>query len=88
MGDYSTSPDGERDRASRTPPGPVGLDPVSPTRFGEIIDADRDALDPGSRPQPYAFDMKKRDQFSRMTWVMIVVAGVVLGVAMAMIAAS
>jgi hypothetical protein len=88
MGDYSTSPDGERDRARRRPPGPIGLDPVSPTRFGEIIDGDRDALDPGARPQPYTSDMRKRDQFSRITWVMIVIAGVVLGVAMAMIAAS
>ena len=88
MGDYSALPDGERERASRRPPGPIGLDPVSPSRFGEIINADRDALDPGVRPQPYTSDMRKRDQFSRITWVMIVIAGVVLGVAMAMIAAS
>ena len=88
MGDYSTSPDGERDRAGRRPPGPVGLDPVSPTRFGEIIDADRDGLDPDARPQPYAAGMRKRDQLSRTTWVLIVIAGVVLGVAMAMIAAG
>jgi hypothetical protein len=32
--------------------------------------------------------MPKRDQLSRAAWAMIVVAGVVLGIAMAMIAAG
>jgi hypothetical protein len=32
--------------------------------------------------------MNKRDQFSRATWVMIVIAVVFLGIAMAMIAAG
>lgn len=85
MADYSTSP--EPERAKRRTNDPVGLDPVSSSRFGEIIDADRDVSDYGMRPQPDAFDMK-RDQLSRITWAMIVVAGVVLGVAMTMIAAS
>ena len=86
MGDYSTSPEGERVRASG-PPGPIGLDPISPTHVGEII-SDRDTRDYSTHLQPDVSDMRKRDQFTRTTWVMIVIAGVVLGVAMAMIAAG
>ena len=87
MADYRTSREDEGEYASRKPSrAAMGLDPVSPDRFGEIIDADRDR-EYGIRPQPNAFDMR-RDRFSRATWVMIVVAGVVLGVAMAMLAAG
>jgi hypothetical protein len=87
MADY-TSPDEEQERMNRKPGGPpFGLDPVSPTRFGEIIDADRDSRFYDRRPEPNP-PAAKRDQFSRATWVMIVVAGVILGVAMAMIAAG
>jgi hypothetical protein len=88
MGDKSTSPDRENERAGRASPGPVGLDPVSPADVGEIIDTDSDTQDYGMRPQPDATDMNRRDQFSRATWVMIVIAGVFLGIAMAMIAAG
>jgi hypothetical protein len=79
--------DGEHVRTKRMAEGPpLGLDPVSPTRFGEIIDADRDSRFYASRPEPIS--PSKRDQLSRTTWVMIVIAGVVLGIAMAMIAAG
>ena len=79
--------DGEHERTKRKPEGPpLGLDPASPTRFGEIIDADRDSRFYASRPERNS--PSKRDQFSRATWVMIVIAGVILGVAMAMIAAG
>ncbi|HEX5005874.1 MAG TPA: hypothetical protein VFV70_02105 [Hyphomonadaceae bacterium] len=79
--------DKETDRLSRRPDGPpLGLDPVSPTRFGEIIDADRDGHIYDSPPEPGP--LPRRDQFSRATWVMIVIAGVFLGIAMAMIAAG
>ena len=88
MADYPASPENERDYAPRRPNGAaMGLDPVSPSRFGEIIDADRETRDYDIHRQPNTFDMK-RDRISRATWVMIVVAGVVLGVAMAMIAAG
>ncbi len=82
------SPDGEDLRTTRKPGGPpLGLDPVSPSRFGEIIDAEREGFDfdGPAQPNPYR---GKRDQLSRATWVMIVVAGVFLGIAMAMIAAG
>ncbi len=89
MADHSASSDGEKDRLPRRPGGaPVALDPVSPTRFGEIIDADRDVRDYDSQPQPSPRAAARRDQFSRATWVMIIVAGVILGVAMAMLAAG
>jgi hypothetical protein len=81
------SPEAEPERTRRIPDGPpLGLDPVTPTRFGEIIDAERDSRFLVRRQEPYA--MPKRDQLSRAAWVMIVVAGVVLGIAMAMIAAG
>jgi hypothetical protein len=66
----------------------MGLDPVSSNGFGEIIDAERDARDYGRPPKPYSAARRKRDQFSRATWVMIVIAGILLGVAMAMMAAG
>jgi hypothetical protein len=87
MANYPLS-DGEKEMASRGHDGlALGLDPVSPSRPGEIIDAHRDARGYSIDPQPEAVDMK-RDRFSFLTWVMIVIAGVVLGVAMAMIAAG
>lgn len=89
MADYT--PDRETEGMGRGSGGlPLGLDPVSPTRFGEIIDADRDSRlhDLEDHPRPNAGPGAKRDRLSRATWVMVVVAGVVLGFAMAMIVAG
>jgi hypothetical protein len=84
MAEYS-APEQTNDREGRkSVDAAMGFDPVSPARFGEIINADqRDAVG----DQRALFDMK-RTRLSRATWVMIVVAGVVLGIAMAMIAAG
>ena len=89
MADYPTLSDGEKESAGRRRDGAgLGLDPVVPaTPFGAIIDARWDAGSYSIDPQPEAVDMK-RDRFSLLTWVMIVIAGVVLGGAMAMIAAG
>jgi len=85
MAEYST-PEQRKDREGRKPgDAAMGSDPVSPARFGEIIDADQ--IREGAGDQRASFDMK-RAQLSRATWVMIVVAGVFLGIAMAMIAAG
>jgi hypothetical protein len=87
MSDYSTSQDAEQERTRRRSGAPVGLDPVSSARLGEIIDAE--PVERGRpRQQLSAPEGRRPDQFTRATWVMIVIAGVVLGVAMAMIAAG
>jgi hypothetical protein len=84
MAEYSAPEQANHREGRKSGDAAMGFDPVSPARFGEIINSDqRDAVG-GQRA---AFDMK-RAQLNRATWVMIVVAGVVLGIAMAMMAAG
>lgn len=67
------------------PMGAIGLDPVSGAEFSEIVAPhepetsfyNRNAT-PGERPS----------QFTPMVWVMIVIAGMVLGFAVAMLLAG
>ena len=87
MADYPNSSDQQHERTPRNAGAPWGLDPVSPTRFGEIIDAEQDTADYSIRPEQRVFDLK-RDKLGILNWVMAVVAGLVLGVVMTMIVAT
>jgi hypothetical protein len=85
MADPSNLPNVESGRTGETSRLPAGLHPVSPDRFEEIIEADRDGRF-SIHPQQRRFDLKS-GKLGIANWVMAVVAGLVLGVVMTMIAA-
>jgi hypothetical protein len=84
MADFSSQTEPARPASSGAR---ADLDPVSADSFEEIIDADPNA---GRRysihPQQPGFDLK-RSKLGIANWVMAIVAGLVLGVVMTMIAA-
>lgn len=88
MSHYTASPAGEEEHAPRKPNGAaMGPDPVSPARFAEIVDADRDTGDYSIRPQQSAFDLKGH-KLGLLNWAMAIAAGIILGIVMTMIAAT
>lgn len=73
------------DNAAPPPRETMGLDPVSSPGFDEVLDVAPDPKPPhyygGASTSPPA---ERQSEFSRATWAMIVVAGIALGFAAAL----
>jgi hypothetical protein len=84
MSDPPPRSDPQKYYGTRAPEKPSGLDPVSQPGFARIAANEDEPRETRNNPD----DRNRNGHFSRWTWVMIVIAGVVLGVAFAMIAAG
>jgi len=77
--------DEKREGPPTTPVGP-GPDPVTGSNFAEIV-APREGETTGYYSRN-AIPVERRSEFTRATWAMIVVAGIVLGFVIALMLAG